>query len=250
MEPRTAQASSEIESTSPDMRTCHEIGDSLECTETGPLFSSLNLDCKQEQSCHEIVQSEVKDSQSYMKFNGNTEAERDSPVDQVEVGTCTGESASEYSSESETLTEEEYLQDRSQYLYGSDQDSLRKAVVDRTMDRFWVAFRRYFAPGTSECAGASPSSASEVPISPPVTDRQQVSRAAQHKRPRDHGEGKKHEDDDSDEEAPRPKKKTAASGESKVPIFACPFRKKNPRKYNITDHSSCAKTPRDINRLK
>ncbi|KAE8449012.1 hypothetical protein EG329_008600 [Mollisiaceae sp. DMI_Dod_QoI] len=121
-------------------------------------------------------------------------------------------------------------------------DTMREVMIDRIMINFWVLYNNLLGPNAIYCTGSSPSSASEMQqessMNNPVKSPSQLN-----KRAMKNDEGDDHREDEDDERHLRPRKKTKADMNSVPKFFACPFRKADPKKYNINDYKICALRP-------
>jgi hypothetical protein len=122
-------------------------------------------------------------------------------------------------------------------------DSLRDGLIDRIMDKFWLAFDQKWKAQANQCAGNSPtssgeSSAHDNPENICSSTSQSTFSVKRQK--------------SSDDELPdengnkKPRRQTNFSGPSKglnsQGRFACPFRKHDPQKYNMYNRRVCALT--------
>jgi hypothetical protein len=119
------------------------------------------------------------------------------------------------------------------------------SIVHRLMGEFWAIFEQQWQSGTRQ-HGATESSSSSGLSSLEITGTGQetaaISATNRSKRPRNDEEG------DSENEKDRPSKRAgkhpASEDQSEIALrFACPFRKRNPRKYCVQAWSRCALTP-------
>ncbi|KAE9371848.1 hypothetical protein N431DRAFT_410900, partial [Stipitochalara longipes BDJ] len=110
------------------------------------------------------------------------------------------------------------------------------------MGRFWSVYNKHFAPYITRCAGASPSSASDMQGDSRRTDEGSKVSAQSKKRSTKDDEDCDDRQDGNDERPRRPTKKPKPDIESML-RWACPFRKDNPAKYNLNSYHICALRP-------
>jgi hypothetical protein len=130
---------------------------------------------------------------------------------------------------------------------------LKRTLVERIMEEFWVIFGQQWASNLRTHAG-TPSSSS------PVTTREAGMTTASGQHPgsqitdkkRSLGDGDNHQqDEDEDGNPKRPRHSGLRVDDDVTTCLACPYRKHNPRTYGITEWKYCALTPyRNISRLK
>jgi hypothetical protein len=127
-------------------------------------------------------------------------------------------------------------------------DPMRMALVDRVMDEFWVMFNQGWSSNFAQHAGNSSGTSrlSNPDETSDVTDSRQPSGRKRQRDDEDPG------DESGDRNSRPPGKRPSGGKDSEESIkFACPFRKHNPRKYNIYSHRTCTLSHWDtIARLK
>jgi hypothetical protein len=127
-------------------------------------------------------------------------------------------------------------------------DPMRMALVDRVMEEFWVMFNQGWSSNFTQHAGNS-SGTSQSSNAENANHDKDARHLSRRKRQRD-------DDDPGDQNGDRnsnpPGKRSSGGKNSEESIkFACPFRKHNPRKYNIYSHRTCTLSHWDtIARLK
>jgi hypothetical protein len=116
----------------------------------------------------------------------------------------------------------------------------KKGLVDRLMEEFWqLGFKEFSANlrhrGSSQTSG--PSVVSNI-----SNQRAEDSNPKSRRRATEDDWGDNGKDDDG-QRRKRPRLETSkASSMKDVSLFACPYRKHNPRKYNVKDSPRCALT--------
>ena len=119
-------------------------------------------------------------------------------------------------------------------------DSVSQGTLDRFMEEFWILFDQNWASNHRECTADSHGSPS-TPFEDQNPSNASSSQASSHKRQRDNDPGQPPRDD-GDERRRRQKSGSMTTRDMKGgKSFACPFRKCDPRKYNILRYSGCAK---------
>jgi len=115
-------------------------------------------------------------------------------------------------------------------------DLARELLVDRAMEEFWVMFNEGLPSDVTQHAGYA-SGDSSSPGFQSTSSNEEVSKPASGKRQRDaDGDSGDREND----KKPRQGGKRYSSKESEDGVkFACPFRKHNPRKYNLYSRRLC-----------
>jgi hypothetical protein len=116
-------------------------------------------------------------------------------------------------------------------------DPVRQDLVNRIMDEFWTLFDQNWDTNFSECTtGTASSSDSGAFTGTPSCSA--PSQQIQRKRQRlDDDDGP---DDNKDRKSRQPCRLPAPGGEGDGARFACPFRKHDPRQYNIYNNRVCA----------
>jgi hypothetical protein len=126
---------------------------------------------------------------------------------------------------------------------------IRMGLVDQVMEEFWVMFNQGWSFNFTDHAdnsSAGTSRSSNVEETNHDTGARQPSRG---KRQREEGNAG---DQNGDRNSRTPGKRSSGGKDSEESIkFACPFRKHDPRKYNIYSHRTCTLSHWDtISRLK
>jgi len=112
----------------------------------------------------------------------------------------------------------------------------RMALVDRVMEEFWVMFNQGWSFNFTEHANTS----SGTSRSSNVSDTNHDTGARQPSRRKRQREEENPGDQSGDRNSRTPGKRSSGGKDSEESIkFACPFRKHNPRKYNIYSHRTC-----------
>ncbi|KAF4614326.1 hypothetical protein G7Y89_g15411 [Cudoniella acicularis] len=133
-------------------------------------------------------------------------------------------------------------------------DRMKQGLVDSIMREFWVVFHQEWTSNIKKCGGGSPDS-----MTSSVSRNRTSGDTSQNMNRRKHGHGdgdgeNPNNDDDSGRDIKRQKIGQSSSPViQEGPMFACPYRKHNPRKYRHTTRKwrSCALTPlKDISRVK
>lgn len=125
-------------------------------------------------------------------------------------------------------------------------DPMKKEIVDRLMEEFWIIFNRNWPMGSRLCPAAhgnnSPSTSRSVSGSEIPSVIYSGGRLGAYEGS-DKGD-KEHPDDRPGEGSGEPSKPPESTSTTSQPIgFACPYRKRNPRKYCVRDWRSCALNP-------
>jgi len=117
-------------------------------------------------------------------------------------------------------------------------DPVREDLVDRIMDEFWNLFDQNWDTNFTECT-TSTTSSEALGATPSTPSTSAPSRQIQRKRQRldDDDDGP---EDDKDRKSRQPRRLPAPGAEADGARFACPFRKHNPRQYNIYNNRVCA----------
>lgn len=144
--------------------------------------------------------------------------------------------------------------ENSQGILKETLEPMKREMVDRLMAEFWIIFKQKWQSGTRECGAASRKSTSTSGSAagskiPAVTQTRENAAG-----PRGGG-GQENENPDENFE-----KDLGGSGnppaspsntDQTAPGFACPYRKRNPRKYCVRDWRACALSPlRTVARVK
>jgi hypothetical protein len=116
-------------------------------------------------------------------------------------------------------------------------DPVRQDLVNRIMDEFWNLFDQNWDTDFSECT-TSTASSSESGAFTGTPSSSAPSQQIQRKRQRlDDDDGP---DDNKDRKSRQPRRLPAPGNEGDGARFACPFRKHDPRQYNIYNNRVCA----------
>lgn len=115
-------------------------------------------------------------------------------------------------------------------------------LINRLMKEFWILFDQITLTNVVGCTGTS-TSIEAIPSSSSSTSLTSSSPLKGVKRSLDDGNNQE-SDDENNRRVKRPKKGPILlnSGNNR-PGFACPYRKHNPRKYNVSEWRPCALTP-------
>lgn len=160
------------------------------------------------------------------KFQGDSSDNGTSDPDERNSDTSAGQDTREeleYGANSETIVAD--------VLH-----STRISIADRVMEEFWVMFNQEWSFDFAQHAGDS----SE-------TSRSSNAESKNHGKDARHTSRKKRQRDDEDLEDQNGDRKSRAprkispggKGSEESIKFACPFRKQNPRKFNIYSHRTC-----------
>jgi hypothetical protein len=125
---------------------------------------------------------------------------------------------------------------------------MRMALIDQVMEEFWVIFNQGWSFNVTEHADTS----SGASRSSNVEDTNHDTGARQPSRRKRQREEENPGDQKGDRNSRTPGKRLSEGKDSEEGIkFACPFGKRNPRKYNIYSHRTCTLSHWDtIARLK
>jgi len=127
--------------------------------------------------------------------------------------------------------------------FNADLEPTKKELIDRLMDDFWVIFNQNSPTGIRQRAGESSSSSSTSRLGS-TNQRGDSSGKRTAKRSSSNGKSDENHDEDSERDSGRTGKRLkTASGLDQSPGFACPYRKRNPRKYCIRNWHRCVLTP-------
>lgn len=119
---------------------------------------------------------------------------------------------------------------------------VKQQMVDRLMEEFWVIFDLEWQTNVTSHAGTPDVSTTSQGSGPGSSTQRSASGSGTKRRSTDHRD--QHSEDDEQENAKRRNISPSSGYESHIyPKFACPYRKHDPRKYNITDWRTCALTP-------
>lgn len=116
--------------------------------------------------------------------------------------------------------------------------AMKRSLLDRMMAEFWAIFNEDWPVGKT-CAGStSTSSRSQRTFN--IASTTSTSRSSVSKRKRDDPDDLPPGDGD-DGSFKRPQSRSSTTGDFEIPIkLACPFRKRDPSKYSIEAHRTCA----------
>lgn len=115
-------------------------------------------------------------------------------------------------------------------------DPIRRGLVDRVMEGFWNIFDQEWDSNITKCTAESTSSSTVTTTS--ASSGSATSPPIQRKRQR--GNENDNLEDDKERKSRVPRRNPAMSDEDDAARFACPFRKHNPRQYNIYNNRVCA----------
>jgi hypothetical protein len=144
------------------------------------------------------------------------------------------ESGSSTYRELSALTEEEW--DSQDQIISSILDPARRSMVERVMEEFWMIFDRSWDNGFSECAGASSSSSSEPQDGSTDSTTHSFSPFSPRKRQR---EEEPPQDGQGQDSHKTPENTGWEINRDDDIRFACPYRKHDPRRYNVYSHPVC-----------
>lgn len=219
----------------------------------------LASDCSLEPSVHEMSSSETDQNLRILKALNPVTASTDiSNFDRVE------DSGSEDEEDEDAECETAELESNfsriwtsleSGYCIGQD---LLDMVLERTriellegiMEQFWMYVNQRMGGGVR--MHADPSSTSQTATSGSLNTSTRTSNLGSAKRSLE-AEGQELPEEDDDERRAKKPRTPAVSRNAleESAQFACPYRKHDPRKYNVNDWSSCALTPlRTVARVK
>lgn len=119
-------------------------------------------------------------------------------------------------------------------------DRVKVELVNRLMNDFWVIFNQDWATGIRQCSSGSNSGSNFVSVaslSPSFNEN-----GSKHSRERMDSQPPVEDKDSRASKRPRTMISPSRNMNEK-PKFACPYRKHNPRKYNVRNWSPCALTP-------
>ena len=125
-------------------------------------------------------------------------------------------------------------------------DPMKKEIVDRLMEEFWIIFNRNWPTGARLCPAAPGSNCPSTLGGFSRSDNSSGNYSGgRRKAYGGRGQGdKEHTDDGQEEGSGEPSNPPNSAPNSSEPIeFACPYRKRNPRKYCMRDWRSCALNP-------
>jgi hypothetical protein len=178
-----------------------------------------------------------------------------SPCLTAKASPYTPENKDEDSTDDETVCCEEDNADSpgSSSDMNNDLSSAKKVFIHEIMRCFWNPFNEEWngrdtiavddcstiitlSPTSNSASKESPQAKSS--ISTPTSQRQSQNSSSNIKRRRLDDEHDRQNDDEQDPK--RPKWEQGSPSEDKSLKLACPFRKHNPRKYNMYHHKTCA----------
>ncbi|KAK4154092.1 hypothetical protein C8A00DRAFT_14760 [Chaetomidium leptoderma] len=126
-------------------------------------------------------------------------------------------------------------------------------TVDRAMERLWIRYNRDWDALVRQCVGDRNGDPTQIRESSGRVRKGALSRHTPSKglRPSARSLGQNEEEDDDDGEGYRPQSSMSKRSSEATKKFACPFRKHDPRTYNIQDHEVCSiRSWSTISRLK
>jgi hypothetical protein len=151
--------------------------------------------------------------------------------------TCEEETCLESFDESEGFSETEPEVQRPQLSQREGE------LANSVMLEFWDLWNKDWMSMISQCAGVHTATGSASFSTPPTKQNSSQRGSQKHNLPNnddDKQEGKR-------DRAPKRPKQNHPSSDSgrESPRFSCPYRKHNPRKYNMHQHKTCALSPFD-----
>jgi hypothetical protein len=125
-------------------------------------------------------------------------------------------------------------------------DPTKKEMIDRLMEEFWIIFNRNWPIGARLCPAVPRSNSPSTSRGVPGSDNPAVIYSGERLRAYEgSGKGDKEPPDDRPGEGSgEPSNNPEFAPNTLQPIgFACPYRKRNPRKYCVRDWRSCTLNP-------
>ena len=170
--------------------------------------------------------------------NGTVEAGSVSPNTSEYQTSETEENESDFGTSNSQCVGTDHLCENPEHTLEEILDPMRQALVNRVMEEFWVIFNQTWSANITQHAGDS-STAPSFPMGGTGLSGQTTSGTSHRKRQRsDDDEGPPDENNEKRPQQPEKSPKSIDPGDQ--PRFACPFRKHNPRRYNVHSHSVCA----------
>lgn len=166
---------------------------------------------------------------------GSTETDSDVESDTFEDGSRGSDDISSGSSEYDYLDDLEAERHSHEHDVDLILDPVRQELVDRVMEEFWTLYDQGWDANITKCNDTAPNSSSTASSSTPSSTAS--SKQVQRKRQRIDGDD---EPEDSEDKRSRQPRRLPASNGGDGSRFACPFRKHNPRQYNIYNNRVCA----------
>jgi hypothetical protein len=211
--------------------------------------SGLASDCSLEHSAHEMLSSEIDQNVQLLKALNPVTASMGVP--KFDGVYDTGSEAAELESHFSRI----WTSLASGYCIGQD---LLDMVLERTrvellegiMQQFWMYVNQRMGGGIR--MHADPSSTSQTARSGSLNGSTRTSNLGSGKRVWEN-EGQEFPEDDDDERRAKKLRTPAVSRDAleESAQFACPYRKHDPRKYNVRDWATCALSPlRTVARVK
>ena len=121
---------------------------------------------------------------------------------------------------------------------------MKRALVDRIMKDFWIIFNQEWSANIHKCSGSPSTSSSTSAIQGAHAVTESSSTNKQKRQREDDDDSNSREDGNED---PAWRKDCPSETQNKKKKFACPYRKRDPRKYNYCTRSwrTCALTSFD-----
>jgi hypothetical protein len=177
-----------------------------------------------------------------------------SPLSRCEEDTDWDESDSNYSDRSGVLTTLDYARKYQDDDFSSAQAPVKplltpakQRLVDRIMQEFWIIFNQDYIGNVRSCTGfVSVSESGRASISDSTSNSSQDQNSPKFPRAgkRSREQGQEEDPDDGDPPGPKRLKKDVENLDKSTCKFACPYRKRNPRKYCVQGiWRPCALTP-------
>lgn len=180
------------------------------------------------------------------------------PASQYDSGSSNGEDETDWGEDDNCVSEEQIqhfgLADALDKMARSTSQILMKPILNQTqaelvdllMDEFWAMIKQN--PGTNTAAHGNTSSST----SPPSQNTESAPERSS--KPKSRARALENEEDgdigEDDRQGPK-RQKLGGSSPTEMNLYACPYRKHDPRKYNVQDWATCALTPhRTVARVK
>jgi hypothetical protein len=131
-------------------------------------------------------------------------------------------------------------------LFQSTLEPAKKRMVDRLMEEFWIIFNQKWPADAKQCSLASGSSTYITNVSPGSTFRIGTHPGTNllGSQGGDNGNEQNPDKNPDNGRGEKGKQPESPSNENQTaPGFACPYRKRDPRKYCVRDWRSCALGP-------
>ena len=131
-------------------------------------------------------------------------------------------------------------------LFQSTLEPAKKRIVDRLMEEFWIIFNQKWPTDAKQCSPASGSSTYPTNVSRGSTFRIGIHPGTNLSGSQggDNGNEQNPDKNPNNGRGGKGKQPESPSNENQTgPGFACPYRKRDPRKYCVRDWRSCALGP-------